>query len=354
MIELSIIVPVYNVENYLVKCIDSIVQQSRPSYLDDSVVPWYEIIMVDDGSTDGSGKLADSLANSPSAHLATSPRIKVIHQENKGLSEARNAGLNIACGRYIQFVDSDDYLVPNVVAQLLEQLQQNDLEVLRYKYQHVNELGQLIIPNKTTDPHVCEDYSSIVVDGVSYLNQYMGVACYACQFIIRRDVLNQDNNGLILFEKGIYFEDTEWTPRMLIKAKRVSGTETVVYNYLVREGSITRTNNKDKKRKIVSDKLSIIASLLEEKKSLTSDKCSWFDMLIAWWVVNIISTLATDLYDERYVYLNRLNELGVIPVNTERLWKSAQRKATIINVSPKMAILLFRLAYQLRKRISNR
>ena len=103
---LSIIVPVYNVEKYIGKCIESIVNQT---YKD------LEIILVDDGSTDNSGKICDEWARKDK-------RIKVIHKKNGGLSDARNAGLDICTGDYIGFVDSDDYIELNMYEDLLIQM----------------------------------------------------------------------------------------------------------------------------------------------------------------------------------------------------------------------------------------
>ena len=97
-ITLSIIVPVYNVEKYLEDCVESLLNQTYQNY---------EIILVDDGSTDSSGKICDIVAESSS-------KIKVIHKENGGLSSARNTGLRAARGRYIGFVDSDDYILPTI------------------------------------------------------------------------------------------------------------------------------------------------------------------------------------------------------------------------------------------------
>ena len=99
---ISVIVPVYNVESYLEKCIDSIIHQTYKNL---------EIILVDDGSTDNSGKICDVYKEKDS-------RIKVIHKQNRGLSSARNCGLEIAKGEYIGFVDGDDYIAEDMYALL--------------------------------------------------------------------------------------------------------------------------------------------------------------------------------------------------------------------------------------------
>ena len=104
--KVSIIVPVYNVEKYVERCIESIIKQSYKNL---------EIILIDDGSKDNSGKICDEYAEKDN-------RIKVIHKKNGGLSDARNTGLNIADGEYICFIDSDDYIHKDLVKDNLEKL----------------------------------------------------------------------------------------------------------------------------------------------------------------------------------------------------------------------------------------
>ena len=141
---LSIIVPVYNVEKYLRKCVDSLLTQDLPP-------EEYEIILVDDGSTDQSGTICDEYA-------ADHPIVKAMHQQNGGLSAARNSGVAVAQGRYVQFVDSDDYLEPNMLKTLVEKMETDQLDVLRFNYRNVNERYEVIEPNK--DPKRWVNYSS--------------------------------------------------------------------------------------------------------------------------------------------------------------------------------------------------
>ena len=151
--KLSIVVPVYNVEAFLKKCVNSLLVQDLPK--DD-----YEIILVDDGSTDDSGALCDALA-------AEQGNIRVIHQQNRGLSGARNTGIAVAKGVYIQFVDSDDFLESNVLGGLVKRVENNDLDILRFNYQNVFETGGVFEPNKYAKPFV--DFSGEVCDGVTGL-----------------------------------------------------------------------------------------------------------------------------------------------------------------------------------------
>ena len=170
---LSVIVPVYNVEKYLSKCVDSLLNQNL-------LPEEYEIILVDDGSTDRSGDICDEYAMHHS-------NVKAIHQQNGGLSVARNTGIQVAAGKYVQFVDSDDYLEPNVLKSLVEKMKLEDLDVLRFNYRNVNEQGEEIAPNK--DPKRWVSYLSEVCDGLTFLNERLGPACYACQFVVRRTLL---------------------------------------------------------------------------------------------------------------------------------------------------------------------
>ena len=166
---LSIIVPVYNVEQYLRKCVDSLLAQDLSS-------EEYEIILVDDGSTDQSGTICDEYATSHT-------NVKVVHQQNGGLSTARNRGIDVSQGEFVQFVDSDDYLEPNVLKTLVEKMETDQLDVLRFNYRNVNERYEEIEPNK--DPKRFVSYSDEVCDGLTFLNERLGPACYACQFMVR-------------------------------------------------------------------------------------------------------------------------------------------------------------------------
>ena len=122
---LSIIVPVYNVENYLQKCIDSILAQTLTDF---------ELILVDDGSPDGCPALCDAAA-------AKDARVRVIHQKNGGLSAARNAGLDVARGAWIGFVDSDDYIAPEMYEKLYRAVQSTGADLALCDYAKVDEAG---------------------------------------------------------------------------------------------------------------------------------------------------------------------------------------------------------------------
>lgn len=325
MVKLSIIIPVYNVEKYLTKCLDSVL-------VDNAFTG--QVICVNDGSTDGSGKILEQYATKY-------PNVETIAQPNAGLSAARNAGIKAAKGEYVVFLDSDDYLEPNVIPGLMEKVERDKLDVLRFKYQNVNERYEVFLPYKR-DPRLDNDYSESVTDGVTFLNQRMGTQCYAVMFIIMRSLLIDDR---CLFTEGIYFEDTDWTPRMLIRAKRVASTETVVYNYLMREGSITNAVNRSKQKKVLDDKMRLVETMQQQSKKLKEQGRAnrWFTKLIADTVISIITILGTQFYTERKEYLAKLEALNVYPI------QSRIAKARLINLSPKFAVEVLHIKNKILK-----
>ena len=342
--KLSIIVPIYNVAPYLRKCVDSLLAQD---------ISDYEIILVDDGSPDECPEICNQYAasypsefkgqeNSKAAPppstpytIHHTPSISVIHQANAGLSAARNAGIAAAQGDYILFVDSDDYLQPNTLATLLDQAERDNLDVLRFRYQNVNESGDAFAPYKDMTNY--NDYSVTATDGLTFLNERMNTQCYAWQFVIKADIVRQE-----LFTPGIYFEDTDWTPRMLLRAKRVASADLVVYNYLWREGSITLSQHDiAKQRKQLNDKLDILAKL-NQLGNTVSDR-RWFDGMISGLVINVVGIIASMFYSERKLYIKQIKALGVLPLKNLNIPPRAVKKLKLINISPALAILLLKL-----------
>ena len=350
--QLSIIVPIYNVAPYLRKCVDSLLAQD---------ISDYEIILVDDGSTDGSSDIAEEMlqeaiglqgnkakgAENSGAddHASTpytihhtpdcqSPLIKVIHQPNAGLSAARNTGIAAAQGEYIMFVDSDDYLELNVLGALMEQVKREQLDVLRFNYQNVNERYEFFLPFKDAKRDV--DYTQEVVDGETFLNKRLGPACYAVMFVVRRELL-----ATCLFTPNIYFEDTDWTPRMLITAQRVASTPLVVYNYLWRQGSITLPTCPQKREKVLRDKISLLHGFQSQKK-LVQDPI-WYVWMTSFNTMTILNMLAAMPSSERKTYLQELKALDIFPLYTKKEKGLKRLKIQIANLSPNLYCILMSL-----------
>ena len=350
MIKLSFIVPVYNVELYLCKCVDSLLAQDYDDY---------EIILVDDGSSDESGVICDEYAASSLSAAGTSPfseadhsiiPIRVIHQANAGLSAARNAGIKCAEGKYLCFVDSDDYWEENVLGGLMAQIERENLDVLRFNYQNVrlkNE-GEYEVFQPNKDPKRDVDYREEVTDGETFLNERLGPACYAVMFILRRDLIIGDkpsSNPLIhssvnplnntLFTPGIYFEDTDWTPRMLLRAKRVASTPMVVYNYLWRTGSITLPTDPIKRKKVLEDKIRLIRGF-QEQCQFVKDPV-WFTWMTSTTAMGVLGMLAKMSSAERKSYLQEMKSLHIFPLSTKKEKMLSQRiKTYLANIFPNL------------------
>lgn len=337
--KLSFIVPVYNVALYLRKCVDSLLAQDYDDY---------EIILVDDGSTDESSAICDeyasrSFVNSFTHSLVT---IRVIHQVNAGLSAARNAGIKCAEGKYLCFVDSDDYWEENVLGGLMAQVERENLDVLRFDYQNVmlkNE-GEYEVFQPNKDPKRDVDYSDEVTDGETFLNERLGPACYAVMFILRRDIILNLKSEIInhkseiddcLFTPGIYFEDTDWTPRMLLRAKRVASNPQVVYNYLWRTGSITLPTNPIKRKKVLEDKIRLIRGF-QEQSQFVKDPI-WFTWMTSSTAMGVLGMLAKMPSSERKPYLQELKSLHVFPLSIKREKVLSHKIKTIMaNISPSL------------------
>lgn len=213
----SVIVPVYNVEKYLAQCLDSILSQSFKDY---------ELIVVDDGSKDNSGKICDEYAEKDS-------RVKVIHKINGGLSDARNAGTKAAQGEYIVYIDSDDYVLSDsFLKTLYDNL--NGADILLYKHQKFFDGNSDMLPCNYS-------YSNITVDDkyVEKLKKLVeGDAFYGMAWIktFKRS-LAVDNN--IMFEKGLLGEDMEWNYHLITNANSLSVVDEPFIAYRQRANSIT-------------------------------------------------------------------------------------------------------------------
>ena len=217
--QFSLIIPVYNVEQYLKACLNTVVTQS---YSD------FEVICINYGSTDGSGLVLDEYA-------AKYSNISIINQVNKGLSATRNAGIRAAKGDYIFFLDSDDWIEPDTLKILAEK--QNGEDLLCFNGRRYFEDGR----TETPDTGIVEDR----LTGWEYYNKYALVSRkfhFVCTVLrlYRREYLLKNN---LFFEEGIYHEDNLFTPLACYYAKSVKVIPDILYVYRIREGSITQTAN---------------------------------------------------------------------------------------------------------------
>ncbi len=224
---LSVIVPVYNVKEYLEGCVASIVDEN---------VSDYEIILVDDGSTDGvSGELCDKIAEK------YPQLIRVIHQENKGLGGARNTGIAAANGEYLYFIDSDDKLVPGSIALFVNEIKKHNPDVLSFNFYTDDGEGHTapVVGNyiQLDAPFKLEDHPEYLL---SLPNAWSRVW---------RKTLYTDNN--ILYPDRVWYEDIRTTTKLFALADSIVTIEDKLYLYLQRSGSIMHSAKIDRNREII-------------------------------------------------------------------------------------------------------
>lgn len=226
----SIILPVYNVEAYLARCLDSILSQDYQNY---------EIIAVNDGSVDNSLKILKN-------YEKKDKRIKVFTKKNGGLSDARNYGVLKATGDYIIFLDSDDYWNKELLKKINAKLQGKKIDLLKFSYQKVTENGSNLESIK--------GYKFDVCNGIEAFNKLsdMGEWIPVWQYVINLNFW-KDNN--FSNAKGKVHEDFGLTPYMILKAKSFVAIDFVGYNYVVRDNSIMTSVSQDKLLKKANDML---------------------------------------------------------------------------------------------------
>lgn len=210
---ISVVIPVYNVEKYLKKCIDSVVAQTHNNL---------EIILIDDGSTDKSGLICDNYAQMDA-------RIKVIHQENLGLAVARNVGLDSASGDYVGFVDSDDLILPQMYEKMLCTAQEENADIV---------ISGIVFDNLIWQRRLCDDHRK------SFDNKGL-VQAYLTEPYINNVVWNKlyrkDVLGNLRFPLVRRNEDVPFTIQVLSRAQRAVCLNECYYVQFLREGSLERS-----------------------------------------------------------------------------------------------------------------
>ena len=238
----SIIVPVYNVRLYLRECLDSLVQQRYESY---------EIVIVDDGSNDGSETIVDKYRQYRN--------VKIIHQLNGGLSSARNTGIDNSEGEYLLFVDSDDYIADDTLFEVEKKIVNNNFpEVLAIKAYRLTSKGEIApkIPKDT-----CIEGISTGLDFISWHCKHNSFSACAPMYICKRDFVKGNH---LKFENGLLHEDELWTPVLLLKASTVIDTPLIKYFHRERNDSITHSKQNEKKAKDIFYICVKLSSMLKE------------------------------------------------------------------------------------------
>lgn len=219
MPQITVIVPVYRVEQYLPACVDSILAQT---FID------FELILVDDGSPDNCGMICDRYADKDR-------RIKVIHQKNQGLSGARNSGMNMAKGKYITFIDSDDVVTHDFLIQMLGAIKKTkaDIAVCKmYEFEDGTDIEQHFGKREK------ESGFKVFSNREACMDLYIGrgnIPVNACAKLFSSKIIGNKR-----FPTGRLHEDQAFTPVVCYEARRIISLDIPMYYYRTRQGSITR------------------------------------------------------------------------------------------------------------------
>ena len=305
---ISIIVPVYNVERYLRACLDSIARLSAAKW---------EAILIDDGSTDNSGAICDEYAS-------REPRFRVIHQENAGVSAARNAGLEAARGEWIWFVDSDDTINPDFEVVNPELLEQADYVMFDFR--------------KFRDG---EEVKPLSHQFCASRDENLGKNEFLCKwqcnhhqrlFYKKTWVMIEIHHQRLAFSEGIRVgEDLEFQYKYLTRCKRPVRLDAVLYNYRLREGSATQDLNYRKKN--VEDLPVVLQHLLEWCKEEKVKPEAWLEMRIRQMFQNL-------LYSSSLVEGVDVKELQA---TVRRLLDAYSEQGFAFTKSPKMRLAHWRV-----------
>nr|WP_205006131.1 glycosyltransferase family 2 protein [Sporolactobacillus spathodeae] len=212
---ISVIVPIYKVEKYLSKCVDSILNQTYENL---------EIILINDGSPDNCGKMIDE-------YLVKDNRIKTIHKKNGGLSDARNAGLDVCQGKYVTCIDSDDYIEPDYIHYLYDLLKENDAALSICTHRYVTEDGAVI--NKVYD-----NSKVIIMNQEEALYQLCNSSLFSSSAWAK--LYRKSDFANVRYPIGRIFEDLPTTYKLFMKADKIVFGQRALYDYVFRQGAISR------------------------------------------------------------------------------------------------------------------
>lgn len=225
---ISVIIPVYNVQAYLPECLDSVLAQDYQNL---------EVILIDDGSKDDSGKICDEYA-------AKDSRIRVIHQVNAGAGAAKNTGLRAATGEYLAFLDSDDSLEPGAYAHMVQLMQEYNADVvqclLQYVYKDRTEVQQITSGRQ-------------VFSVLDYMKRF--TEDWTCALMTEKLFKRALFDG-IFFEEGNIIDDEYFTYQGVMNAKIILRDDRVIYNYRQRRSSVM--NSSESRTRIINDQLNYL------------------------------------------------------------------------------------------------
>jgi glycosyltransferase involved in cell wall biosynthesis len=294
---LSIIIPMYNVENYIEKTLVSVIEND---WLEND----FEIVIIDDESPDNSAVIAREIAEKHK-------NVKLISQKNKGLGGARNTGILNSNGKYIFFLDSDDYLIKNMIKIPLSIALQKDLDIIEFGANKVDEKENLI---EMIQFKRCPE----VIDGQNYIINFDFINS-VCNKLFRKDFIV---NNKILFIEKVYAEDFPFSIEVLLKATRVYSIETRVVNFLQNSQSITRSKrNTTIYNKFINDYKLVISRVIDlnKKYSKNTETFSKLNQKIAFLEAGLILMVIRSIktVNQKRNEINDLKGRGLYPIKNK-------------------------------------
>lgn len=314
-LRLSIIIPVYNTEQWIARCLDSCLKQ-------DVSHDEYEIIVVNDGTLDNAMDIVLSYAS-------LNTNIRVVEQKNGGLSSARNTGLSIAMGQYVWFVDSDDYIEDNCLGALLSQSESDKLDVLCFKPFLLYENGDITV---FEIPFESENH---IYQGSDFLCAVSMPPAAWCALYSRQFLLIND----LKFMVGIYHEDQEFTPRAYFSANRIAYVDKCTYNYFQRTGSIMKSANPKKAQDllVVADSLyGFTRSAVDQGRDVYKVMMNKVSFAFAQSLANCVDV------DSETIKLYQSKPYYPLAINC-RLTTKEKIKYRLINVSVRLYLFVYKL-----------
>lgn len=320
----SIIVPVFNVEKYIEKCILSVIEQTYSNW---------ELLLINDGSSDNSGVICDNFS-------LNDDRIKVIHKSNTGVSDTRNLGLDMAKGKYVIFLDADDYWYEKMaLSQLVKTAETNDLDLVRGEYKAVDQDGNLLFERFLTKSK--KTYSGQILSSGIFHTKIICGENFLVLSLIRRDVI-----GNLRFNKNkTFLEDMEFYTYLLLKKLRCMFIPLRFYAYRKILSSASNTP----KIQNLSDSFSmcdVFNNCAEETiDEILKESYRYYSVMMYYWTLDTMS-------QEPY-YANRLSlidELSLIDLNKRvRRWIKSTNKiySLLIYLSPNLSIIYFRIKHKI-------
>lgn len=308
----SFIIPAYNVDRYIERCIDSLLQQYLLNY---------EIIIINDGSTDRTKEIINK-------YQKKNNHIILIDQVNQGQGQARNVGIDLAQSKYIMFIDADDYIKEQSVYNLLKISEEKNLDLLYANYIKVDINDTEISKTKIEK---IDRYTEKVITPSEFFKNHFGFLCYTPIFVYKKDFLNPLN---IQFRKRIYLEDTEWLPQIISHASRISMIDFPFYYYVQTPTSSMRNINNEYKH--LSDRIYVTKLLysFRNKNTKNRDIYNWLQEMISINVIMICSTLSKKEFSiHKPSSIKELIGMDIFPLRILKMPYTYKLIAILINLN---------------------